>query len=269
MASRMLVTLSSDFGVQSQGVGAMEAMVFLRAPEAKVIHLMHGLPEFDVIAAARTMETLRYLPCGIHVCVCDPGVGSSRRGVAIQVERGDIFIGPDNGIFPSACELLDGIIAVRELTNDRFHRRPVSPIFHGRDIFASVAGFLAAGVEFEQLGPAVDPDSLEPTPYTEARPEGNGLVATVIQVNRFGSLHLNILHEQWDSLGHSLGETISIRHPTNRWEVEAQYGTTFSDVAPGEIVVLKDDYGRVEVASNRSSFAQKYATKIGDELIVG
>lgn len=264
----MLVTLSSDFGVQSQGVGAMEAIVFLRAPDAKVIHLMHGLPEFDIIAASRTMETIRYLPCGIHVCVCDPGVGTERRGVAIQVERGDIFVGPDNGIFPAACEMLDGIIAVRELTDDRYHRRPVSPIFHGRDIFASVAGFLAAGVEIEKLGPSVDPHTLQRAPYSEARAEDGRLIATVIQINRFGSLHLNILHEQWDSLGRTLGETITVQHPIKKWNVGARYSITFGQVEHGEAVLLKDDYGRVEIACNRSSFVQKYETKIGDELIL-
>mgnify|MGYP001168744501 CR=1 FL=1 len=87
-----LITLTSDFAVQSQGIGAMEATIYSIAPEAKVVHLMHGLPEFNIIAAARTMETVRYLPVGYHVCVCDPGVGTERKALAIQTERGDYFI---------------------------------------------------------------------------------------------------------------------------------------------------------------------------------
>ena len=158
--SRKLITLTSDFGVQTQGVGTMEVIARSIAPEAHVVHLMHGLPEFDILSAARTMETVRFLPSGVHVCVCDPGVGTARRGVAIEVARGDFFVGPDNGIFSSACRLLGGVKRVCQLTNDEFHRKPVSPIFHGRDIFAPVAAHLATGVAIERVGPAVDPKSL-------------------------------------------------------------------------------------------------------------
>src|SRR3989338_3828809 len=94
-----LITLTSDFGVQSQGVGIMEAVIRNISPEAHVIHLMHGLPDFDVRCAARTMETLKYVPVGFHICVVDPGVGTNRRGIIIKTKRCDYLIGPDNGVF--------------------------------------------------------------------------------------------------------------------------------------------------------------------------
>lgn len=92
----------------------MEAVAREIAPEAHVIHLMHGLPSFDIRAAARTMETVKFLPAGFHVCVVDPGVGTKRRGLIIQAKSGHYFIGPDNGIFIPAVRMLGG--ASRHLT---------------------------------------------------------------------------------------------------------------------------------------------------------
>src|SRR5690348_8066918 len=114
------ISLTSDFGVQSQGVGLMEATARTIAPHATVLHLMHGLPSFDTIAAARTLESVAYLPVGAHVCVCDPGVGSDRKAIAIQVVRGDFLIGPDNGVLRPASRVLGGVLRIHELTNPQF-----------------------------------------------------------------------------------------------------------------------------------------------------
>ena len=104
-----IITLTSDFGVQSQGVGIMEGVALEINPDAKVIHLMHGLPDFNLSYAARTMETLNYMPIGYHVCVVDPGVGTERKPIIIETGRGDYLIGPDNGVLMSATRFLKGI----------------------------------------------------------------------------------------------------------------------------------------------------------------
>lgn len=262
-----LITLSSDFAVQSQGIGAMEATIYSIAPDAKVVHLMHGLPEFSILAAARTMETVRYLPVGIHVCVCDPGVGTARRGVAIQTRRGDYFVGPDNGLFISATRLLGGAIHIHELKNPELMRQPVSPIFHGRDIFAPAAAHLARGVKIQDFGSSITSQSLVTSPYEEATLENRVLRATIIQINRFGSVHLNILHDQWDSLGARFGEKVRLTFP-NSQATEIIIGEKFGDVSSGENLILKDDYGRVEIAKNLGSFISEFPLVIGDQLIL-
>ena len=117
-----LITLTSDFGVQSQGVGIMEAVALEINPEARVIHLMHGLPVFDLFYAARTMETINYIPVGYHVCVVDPGVGTKRKPIVIETGRGDFLIGPDNGVLLPATRFLVGIRKVAEITNKRYMR---------------------------------------------------------------------------------------------------------------------------------------------------
>lgn len=262
-----LITLSSDFGVGTQGIGAMEAVAWSIARTAKIVHLMHGLPSFDISAGARTMETVQFIPVpGVHVCVVDPGVGTKRRGVAIQVGRGDVFVGPDNGLFLPAARILGGIQTAHELSNATYHREPVSPIFHGRDIFAPVAGHIASGVPLSELGAKIDPSTLVGAPYDEAVLDGRTVHGTVIQINHFGSLHLNILHSQWDGLNVSLGVKIRIRHAA--WSAEATFGRTFGDVGEGEVVLLRDDYGRIEIAVNMGRLAERYPTAIGDTIAI-
>lgn len=111
-----LITLSSDFEKQSQGVANMEGMIYSINPIARVIHLMHGIKAFDIISAARTMETISYMPIGYHVCVVDPGVGTKRRAIIVKVNRGDYFIGPDNGCLITAPRLLGGIEKIVEIS---------------------------------------------------------------------------------------------------------------------------------------------------------
>jgi S-adenosylmethionine hydrolase len=262
-----LISFTSDFGVQSHGVGIMEGTAISIAPDARIIHLMHGLPEFNLMAAARTLETSVYLPVGFHVCVCDPGVGTERRAIACRTRRGDHLVGPDNGILMAAARRLNGIEKVHELTNPDFMRHPVSPIFHGRDVFAPAAAHLANGVDLGEFGPSLDPLTLVASPYDEATIEDGRLKAYVIQTNRFGSVHLNVLHEDWDATGLHVGSSVRLKLPPGR-VITVTVAHTFGSVAEGEPVILKDECGRVEVAVNRGSFAEAFGIGIGDQVEV-
>lgn len=259
------ISLTSDFGVQSQSVGVMEATALRVAPDARVIHLMHGLPTFNIIAAARTLEAICYLPVGNHVCVCDPGVGTARKKVIISVGRGDHLIGPDNGVLIPASRLLGGITEVREISNQNYMLKPVSSIFHGRDIFVPAAAHLTNGVETKDFGQSLQVEDLAEAPYAEAEVINNVVTATVIQINYFGSLHLNMTHQSFDSFGVNVGDNLQLSLP-NGSMVNLAAGRTFGDVQPGEAVILKDDYGRVEIAINLGAFTAKYQCKIGDQV---
>lgn len=264
---RAFISLTSDFGVQSQGVGVMEGVARAIAPDAHIIHLMHGLPAFDITAAARTLESIQHLPIGAHVCVCDPGVGSSRKAVIVEVKRGDFLVGPDNGVLMPASRVLGGIVRAHEMTNEKYMRLPVSPIFHGRDIFAPAAAYLATGVAIAEFGPPLPPESLMPPAYDEAAIQGRKISCRVIQINKFGSLHLNIRQDTWDTLGLKLGAIVTLvskRLPP----IQLPYGRTFSDVAKQACLILKDDQGRIEIAMNLGSFAERYGFKIGDDIVL-
>lgn len=261
------ISLTSDFGKQSQGVGIMEGTALSIAPDARIVHLMHGLPEFDITPAARTMETVSYLPVGCHVCICDPGVGTSRRALICQVERGDYLIGPDNGVLIPGTRFLGGLKRVHEITNPDYMRQPVSPIFHGRDVFVPAAAHLSNGVPLEEFGAALHPSDLVSAPYEEATRDGEFLRASVIQINRYGSLHLNITHQQWDALDFRLGDPIRLTLPSDR-ALTMPFRRTFGEVATNEPVILKDDYGRVEIAINLGSFAERYGMAVNDEITI-
>lgn len=260
-----LITLTSDFGVQTQGVGAMEAAAFQIAPHARLIHLMHGLPEFNIIAAARTLETLKTFPVGFHVCVCDPGVGTNRLALAIEVNRGDVLIGPDNGVLIPASRILGGIKRAFSIENPEYMRPEVSPLFHGRDIFTPAAAHLAVGVPIEALGLEVLVNQLKSASYQEAVSNNETMQAEIIQINRFGSIHLNILHEQWDALNFKHGESISIKFE-NQESKQIIFGKTFGDVPHHQNVLLKDDYGRIEIAKNMGRFVEEVSVQIGSKV---
>lgn len=259
-----IITLTSDFGVQSQGVGNMEGVITQITPNARVIHLMHGLPSFDIRAGARTMEAVQFMPVGFHVCVVDPGVGTSRRAIIIKVKRGDFFIGPDNGVFLPAVNILGGATKVIEISNPEFMIQPVSPIFHGRHIFAPAAAYLAKGVQIENFGNSLSLDKLIKAPYIEAVLEDGLINAEVININKFGSLNLNILHRVWDQLNVLLGQNVAVNFKNKT--IKIPFVETFGQVKSGQLLILKDDYGRIEIAINLGDFAKKYQVKLGDKF---
>ena len=264
---KTLVTLTSDFGVQTQGVGIMEAVALEINSDAKVIHLMHGLPDFDLFYAARTMETINYLPVGCHVCVVDPGVGTKRKPIIIETGRGDFLIGPDNGVLIPATRFLHGIKKAVEITNEKYMRKPVSPVFHGRDIFTPAAAYLSKGVKIEKFGKELNKKSLAKAPYEEAIVKDNKINAKIISINKFGSLHLNIRHKEWNKMGVKLKDNLNIIFDNKR-NMKVPFAFTFGDVENGKPLIIKDDYGRIEVALNQDSFTKKYKVKIGDDVVI-
>lgn len=264
---RPFISLTSDFGVQTQGVGTMKGVALDISPDASVVHLMHGLPDFDLISAARTMETVKYLPVGYHVCVVDPGVGTKRKAIIIKVKRGDYLIGPDNGVLIPATKILGGCEKVVEITNPKYMRQPVSPVFHGRDVFTPAASYLSVGVPMEEFGKELKFEELVKAPYEEAELRGGVIRARVIHINKFGSIHLNILHSLWDEFGVEKGQMVTIGFKDGRI-LKLPFFETFGDVKKNYPLIFKDDYGRIEVAINQSNFSKKYRVKLGDDCII-
>ena len=262
-----LITLTSDFGVQSQGVGIMEAVALEINPDAYLLHLMHGLPDFDLFYAARTMETVNYLPVGFHVCVVDPGVGTKRKPIIIKTGRGDYLIGPDNGVLIPATRFLGGIKKVVEITNERYMRKPVSPVFHGRDIFTPAAAYISKGVKIWEFGKELNPKNLAKAPYEEAEANKDYIHAKIISINKFGSLHLNIRHAAWDKFNVKLGNGVYVILK-NKKSIKIPFFKTFGDVPKGSPLIFKDDYGRMEIAINQGSFIKKHPVKTGEDAVI-
>lgn len=258
-----LITLSSDFEKQSYGCGAMEAVISLINPNARVIHWMHGIEAFNLLQGARSLETVIAVPLGIHVCVVDPGVGTKRRGIVIETRRGDFLIGPDNGLLRPAARVLGGVVAVHELTNPKLQRQPVSPIFHGRDVFAVAAGYLSAGIPPQDFGPVIREKELVATPYQDAV-LGKKIEVQVIHINKFGTPFFNLLQSTWDQWAPPLGKSVTLRKGSLK--IELTHVQTFGEVPAGRACILKDDFTRIEAAVNQGSLVKRFPLKIGDPV---
>ena len=187
----MLVTLLTDFGTGDYFVGAMKGALLAVNPRAQIVDITHEIAPHDIEAGAFTLlAAFDAFPAGtVHVAVVDPGVGSSRRAVVVESKE-HVFVGPDNGVFGYVYERAQAL-RVFHVTNEKYFRPQVSATFHGRDIFAPVAGALSLGIRPEEFGPEITDFVRLPFAAPERQPDGT-LDAAVIHVDRFGNCITNI-----------------------------------------------------------------------------
>ena len=220
-----IVTLITDFGTRDAYVGMMKGAILCVDPQAVIVDITHGVPPQNLACAARELaDAFACFPAGtIHVTVVDPGVGSSRRIPAVAA-AGQIFLAPDNGILPAALAGA-GVHGAVLVENRCLFRKPVSPTFHGRDIFAPVAGHLSRGLALDSLGPAADWRDLVRLPISGPRPTpGGGLTGTIIAVDRFGNLITDICRNHLERLaGRQWWQAVTVRLGTE--EISGIVGT--------------------------------------------
>lgn len=262
---KLFISISTDFGPGNKGIGVMKAVILGICPDAQIITLANDIPGFDIREGARLLEAAAWLPVGYHICVVDPGVGTVRRGLAIQTGRGDVLVGPDNGVLLPAARFLGGVKNVHQITNEQLMREPVSPVFHGRDVFAPVAAHLACGRALREVGPALPLEELVGAPYEEAEMRRDAIEATIISRNTFGNVFLNVRAEAMHELC-TVGESITVH--AGEQQLAVPYRRTFGDVAVGKEVILDDDFGRVELAINQGNFAETYNIERGESLLL-
>jgi hypothetical protein len=187
----MIVTLLTDFGTADYFVGAMKGAVLSVNPGAQVVDITHEVPAFDVEAGAfALLAAFEAFPeKTVHVAVVDPGVGSPRRPLAVE-GGGHFFVGPDNGVFGHVYERLKTFRVFR-LTGRKYFRPSVSSTFHGRDVFAPVAGALSLGIPTDELGEEIK--DFVRLPLAAPRKLADGTIeGAVIHVDHFGNLITNI-----------------------------------------------------------------------------
>jgi S-adenosyl-L-methionine hydrolase (adenosine-forming) len=184
-----IITLTTDFGQRDPFVGIMKGVILSICPTARLVDLTHDVEPQDIRGASLALEAaLPFFPDGtVHLAVVDPGVGSRRRPLAVRAGR-RYFVGPDNGVLTPA--LRGPRWTAVALTAPEYRLAEVSRTFHGRDVFAPAAAYLAAGVPLERLGAVAADPVLEPIPGS--RLEGDALVGEVLAVDRFGNLLTSI-----------------------------------------------------------------------------
>src|SRR5688500_15335730 len=153
------VSFLSDYGTADEFVGVVKSVIRSVAPHAVTIDITHEIPAHDLRAGGLALvRSVQYLAPGVVLAVVDPGVGTERRGVAVEVGDGEgVLVGPDNGLLASAVAMVGGATRAVSLTNTEFHLPAPGPTFAGRDIFGPVAGHLCNGVDLAELGELVDP----------------------------------------------------------------------------------------------------------------
>ena len=254
-----LVTFMTDFGLRDPSAGVLSGVVLAMTPDARTLDLTHAIPPYDVEAGAEALvESLVHLPVGAHVAVVDPGVGTQRRPIAIRCVRGDILIGPDNGLLLPAAKALGGIAAVVVLDDERWWGPNRSHTFHGRDLFAPVAAHVASGVPFGDLGSPIDASLLVPAAALPIEAKAGELHTVVRIVDGFGTLVLAGDRSDITTALGALEPGQPLRITVGDQKIETVWANRFGDVAEHDPLCYIDSAGRLALAVNRGSAAQRY-----------
>ncbi|MET0727971.1 MAG: SAM-dependent chlorinase/fluorinase [Acidimicrobiales bacterium] len=255
------ITFLSDYGTGDEFVGVVHSVIRSIAPHVQVIDLTHQIPAYGVLAGSLALgRAAQYLCPGVVLGVVDPGVGTERRAVAIEVGDGQSYlVGPDNGLLASAVAMSGGATGAVELTNEEYHLPAPGPTFAGRDVFAPTAAHLCNGVPVLDLGEPIDPASLRPGLVPISRDEGGELLTQVIWVDRFGNCQLNVDPEEIAHLGR-----VQLRWGDN--VRTAQRATTYQGIVPGQVGLVLDSYGMLSVCMGKRSAADELDMPVGTEV---
>jgi S-adenosylmethionine hydrolase len=248
------ITFLSDYGYEDEFAGVCRAVIAQIAPGAPLIDLSHGIAHQDVRQGAIVLaNALPSCPPGVHLAVVDPGVGSERRAVAVAVAEDRFLVGPDNGLLSRAIDRLGGALDAVELSRSAFRLEPVSPTFHGRDLFAPVAAHLALGARLEEAGEPIDPESLTTLDLPTPRIGPDEIVAQAIHVDGYGNVTLNLDASLLSEGPLRPGDAMEIRAPDGRFE--AVWARTFADVDSGDMLLFEDSSGALALAVSGGSAA--------------
>jgi S-adenosylmethionine hydrolase len=258
------ISFLSDYGTADEFVGVVHSVIRQLAPGVAVIDVTHEVPPHDVKAGGLTLaRAAQYLAPGVVLAVVDPGVGTARRAIAVEVGDGaGVLVGPDNGVLAGAVAMLGGATRAFALTNPDYQLVAPGPTFAGRDVFAPAAAHLCAGVDITELGPEVDVAGLTPGMIAITRVEDDALVGEVLWTDRYGNLQLNVDPDEVASYG----DRIELRFD-GRVRTGVRHHT-YGDLGPGEIGLVVDSYGLLSIVVDRSSAAEELGIGTGDEVVL-
>jgi S-adenosylmethionine hydrolase len=256
------ITLLTDFGNADYFVAAMKGVILSYIPSARIVDITHDIPPQDIEAAAFTLFAAHsaFPKRTIHVAVVDPGVGSNRRAILIKA-AGQVFVGPDNGIFSYVCD--ESEAKVFHVVDPIWFRRPVSNTFHGRDVFAPIAGWLSLGITPKKIGQEIyDYVRLPPLKPEIAR---DGVISgRVIHIDHFGNCVTNITQRELTDKMIDDGIRLTIRD----YEV-ATFRRFFAEETQGnKVFCVWGSAGFLEMAAKNGSAANQLKIKRGDPVVV-
>jgi S-adenosylmethionine hydrolase len=257
-----VVTLLTDFGTADYFVAAVKGVILTANPKEQIVDITHEIPPHDIEAAAFTLLSVcsSFPPATIHLAVVDPGVGSSRRPIIVQTGE-QLFVGPDNGTFSYVYDRPgDSPRRILHVTNEKYFRRPVSPTFNGRDVFAPVAAALSLGVPLAELGVEVT-DFVRLPPLAPETAADGSINARIIHIDRFGNCVTNISQNELKPEMIAAGVKLKIKgRSVNSFR---NYFTEQSD-SPEKVFAIWGSAGFLEIAAANDSAARLLRAKRGD-----
>jgi hypothetical protein len=245
-------------------VGTLKGVILNIVPEANIVDICHSVQAFDILdgALALAQSYAYFPPRTVHLVVVDPGVGSARRPILATSEQHN-FVAPDNGVL-SLMYAREQRLSVRHINAEHYYLQPVSNTFHGRDIFAPIAAYLAKGVDQEKFGEEITDyvrfNAPKPKPA-----DGNSLRGVVLRVDRFGNLITNFTPQDAPALFQT--DVPPFKIIIGKREVTSMR-TSYSEGAPGELFAIVGSMGFIEIAANRGSAAQLIAAAKGTEVLL-
>ena len=263
MKQNNIITLTTDFGLSDPFVGIMKGVMFGINPSIKFIDISHLIEPQNIMQAYYTLKfSYKYFPSGtIHMAVVDPGVGSERRPILIE-SKDYFFIGPDNGIFSFIFEN-EPSANVIELTEKKFFLPSVSQTFHGRDIFASVAGWLSSDVKPYEFGIPINNPVILKTPEPDMGKEK--ISGEVIHIDRFGNLITNISETQFHSFVSERNGKAKIKIKNLTIPSLCKSYSEANRLKPSSIF---NSWGLLEIFIKNGDASKKLKTKKGNRVII-
>jgi S-adenosylmethionine hydrolase len=264
LAYRPIITLTTDFGINDHFVGTMKGVILNIVPEAAIVDISHAVQAFDVLDGALTIsQAYSYFPNGtVHLVVVDPGVGSARRPI-IASSDGYHFVAPDNGVL-SLVYSREERIHVRQITSEHYFLNPISSTFHGRDIFAPVAAYLAKLVDTQKFGDEIE----DYVRFSAPKPKSvdqNRVRGVVLKVDRFGNLITNFTPQDVPAL--FAAKPVPFKIAVGSREV-TEIRSAYSEGAPGEVFGVLGSMGFLEIAANRAAAAQITGAGKGTDVTI-
>jgi len=269
---RPFISFLTDFGPDS-APAVCRGVMWSIAPNARINDISHSIRKYAIRDGAFLLwSALPWMPAGIAVGVVDPGVGTARRPIGLLTGRGDILIGPDNGLLVPAASALGGLVEARTLENREWMLAKISSTFHGRDIFSPMAAHLAIGGDFANVGPVVGKETLVGMEFPAATVADGALDTSIIFIASFGNLHLT-------ATGDDMASAFGAVEPGTRFRVElvatpghpghveeVTWVRTFGDSMPMTPVLYEDSSGRLGYADNQADAARRLGATVDQQV---
>ena len=272
--SRPFISFLTDFGPDGPAPICRGVMLGI-APDAQIVDIAHGVRKYAIRDGAYLLWcAVPYMPVGVHVAVVDPGVGTERLPIALKAGRGDMLVGPDNGLLVPAAERLGGIAEARRLDNPSLMLPTTSSTFHGRDIFSPVAAHLATATPFEDVGPVIEVDSLVQLRFPGPQVSEGMLRTSILYIDSFGNVRLagepaDLVQAVGDL---EEGRRLSIEIPSTNGgastTLDATWERTFGRTPVGATLLYQDSFGQLSLADNQGDVAGRVGLAADQQAVV-